>query len=147
MKVIRWIIAGPICAISFLLFSAISEWILGWIFKILYFVMFWGNRYNVPSVFDFEDKIQDFKSFIFVTCIASLISAGISGFIGGKICPSGHGIATSIILGVFILPVLIISSCSLWNSDHWFYSSVWILDMIVSGFILVSCGMNVNEEN
>lgn len=146
MDALRWILAGPISAALFVGLSFAIEWILGWIFKIVFFVMSWGTRYVVPSLFDFEEKVHGFMSFIFITCLSSLISASISGFIGGKICPSRHGVATCIVMAIFILPILIFSCCAVWNSEHWFYSSVWVIDMIIAGLFFVSGSFVANED-
>ena len=109
--------------------------------------MFWGTRYDVPPVFDFEYELLDFKTFIFVTCLSTLISAGISGYIGGLICPRNNSVATVWLFGVIILPILIFSCIAFWNTEHWFYSSVWILDMILVGCLFVGCAYEANKSN
>ena len=147
MNVLRWIISAPISIAILGLLCIVVEWLLGWIFKILYFIMVWGTRYDVPPIFDYEYKLQDFKTFIFVTCLSTLISAGISGFLGGLICPKKHTVATACLFGLVILPIIIFSSVTLWDSEHWFYSSVWILDMIILGFIFVGSASAANEGN
>ena len=146
MKILRWIISAPISIVILGILCTAIEWLLGWILKILYFVMFWGTRYDVPPIFDWEHKFQDFKSFIFITCLSTLISAGISGYIGGKICPKNHSAATTWLFGSAILPVIIFSCVTFWNTDHWFYSSVWIIDMIILGFIFVASASIANEN-
>ena len=144
MNILRWIISAPISIAILGLSWVVTEWLLGWIFKILYYIMVWGTRYDVPPIFDWEYKLQDFKNFIFITCLSTLISAGISGYIGGKICPKNHSVATSCLFGIAILPVIIFSCVAFWNSEHWFYSLVWILDMIMVGLVFVSCAAGAN---
>lgn len=146
MNILRWIISAPASIAILGLLYIVIEWLLGWTFKILYFIMFWGTRFDVPPIFDYEYKFQDFKTFIFVTCLSTLISAGISGYIGGLICPKNHSVATSCLFGAFILPILTISSITFWNTEHWFYSSVWILDMIIVGFLFVGSATVANEN-
>lgn len=147
MNVIRWIISVPISiAILIPLYIAV-EWLLGWVNKIVYFIMFWGTRYDVPPMFDFEYQVEDFKSFIFITCLSTLISAGISGYIGGKICPRKHVTATSWLFGIAILPLVIYSIVSFWNSEHWFYSTLWVIDMILFGVIFAGFAATANEED
>ena len=144
MNILRWVISAPISIAIWGLLSIVVKWLLGWIFKILSFIMFWGSRYDVPPIFDWEYKLQDFKTFIFVTCLSTLISAGISGLIGGVICPKNHSVATTWLFGLTILPVIIFSCVTFWSTEHWFYSSVWILDMIISGFLFVTCAVGAN---
>ena len=107
--------------------------------------MVWGTRYDTPPIFDWEYKLQDFKSFILVTCLSTLISACISGYIGGKICPKNHSVATAYLFGIVILPIIIFSCVAFWNTEHWFYSSVWILDMIISGSFFVASASASND--
>ena len=147
MNIFRWIISAPISIAIWGLLCVVIEWLLGWIFKILSFIMFWGTRYDVPPIFDWEHKLQDFKSFIFITCLSTLISACISGFIGGLICPKNHSVATAWLLGIFLLPVLIFCCVVSWDTEHWFYSSVWILDLIISSCLFVSCASAANENH
>lgn len=147
MKVIRWIISTPIAIALFVVLSIIFEWLLGWIFKILYYVMFWGTRYDVPAIFDFDSKIQDFKTFIFVTCLSTLIAAGCAGFIGGSICPPNNSKATSWLFGIVIVPVVIYSILSFWSSEHWFYSSLWVVDMILAALIFVGAAATAQDND
>ena len=147
MNILRWIISAPISIVILGLLCNVIEWLLGYIYKILYFIMFWGTRYDVPPVFDFEYELLDFKVFIFVTCLSTLISAGISGYIGGLICPRNNSVATSWLFGVIILPILIFSCIAFWNTEHWFYSLVWILDMILVGCLFVGCAYEANKSN
>ena len=144
MNILRWIISAPISIAIWGLLCVVIEWLLGWIFKILYFIMIWGTRYDVPPFFDWEQKFQDFKSFIFITCLSTLISAFISGCIGGLICPKNHSVATTWLFGLTILPVIIFSCVAFWDTEHWFYSSVWIIDMIISGFLFVTGAVGAN---
>ena len=53
------------------------------------------------------------------------------------------------LFGVIILPVIFFSCVAFWNTEHWFYSSVWIIDMIISGFLFVTgaAGANGALEN
>ncbi len=146
MNILRWIISAPVSIIIYGLLCIVIEWLLGWIFKILYFIMGWGTRYDVPPIFDWEYKLQDFKTFIFVTCLSTIISAVISGYIGGKICPKHHSVATACLFGTAILPIIIFSCITLWDSEHWFYSSVWILDMIMVGAFFVASAVGANGE-
>jgi hypothetical protein len=147
MNILRWVISAPISIVILGLLCGVIEWLLGCIYKILDFIMFWGTRYDVPPVFDFEYEILDFKAFIFITCLSTLISAGISGYIGGLICPRNNSVATSWLFGVIILPILIFSCIAFWNTEHWFYSSVWILDMILVGCLFVGCAYEANKSN
>ena len=109
--------------------------------------MVWGTRYDYPPIFDWEYKLQDLKILIlitFISCLSTLISAAISGYIGGKICPKNHSVATTCLLGLAILPVIIFSCVSIWNTEHWFYSSVWVIDIIISGCVFVACAAGAN---
>ena len=146
MKIIRWIISAPISIVLLGLSCIVVQWLLGWIYKILYFIMFWGTRYDVPPIFDFEYEYRGFMNFIFITCLSTLISAGISGYIGGLICPKNHSVATAWLFGIGILPIIIFSCVAFWNTEHWFYSSVWILDMILVGCLFVGCAYEANKS-
>ena len=147
MNILRWIISAPISIVIMGLLWIVIEWILSLIFKLLYFITISGTRYDVPPIFDFEYEYRGFMNFIFITCLSTLISAGISGYIGGLICPRNNSVATSWLFGVIILPILIFSCIAFWNTEHWFYSSVWILDMILVGGIFVGCAYEANKKN
>ena len=103
--------------------------------------MSWGTL----NADDLELILQGFYGFIFITCQSTLISACISGYIGGKICPENHSVATAYLFGIVILPIIIFSCVAFWNTEHWFYSSVWILDMIISGYAFIECAARANE--
>lgn len=60
MNILRWVISAPISIAIWGLLCIVIEWLLGWIFKILSFIMFWGTRYDIPPIFDWEHKLQDF---------------------------------------------------------------------------------------
>lgn len=149
MNFFRWIISAPISIVILCVLYPIIKWFLGLIFKVFYFIMCWGTRFDTPPIFDYAIQIEDFKTFIFETCLSTLISAGIAGYIGGKICPKNHNIVTSYLFGIFILPLLIFSTITFWDSEHWFYSSVWVIDMLVLGviFVGIATGSNSNQES
>ena len=147
MKAIKWIIAVPISLILLVLGAFILEWVLGWILKAIYFIMVWRSRFDTPGIFDFENKLEDFKSFIFVTCLSALISAFLAGYIGGKICPNKNSPVVPWLFGICVIPLLFFSCIVFWNSEHWFYSSLWILDMLLVGLIFIGGAQTGNENN
>lgn len=148
MKIIRWILYVPIGIVSFLLSLYLVPYILAFLWKILYFVMFWGTRYDVPPLFDFEYTIEDFKAFIFTTCLGTVISGGISGAITGYIAPKSNypGVATTI-YAIPLVCVLVMFGYAAWNSEHWFYSTCMEITLIITGFlgIAFTYGINSNE--
>lgn len=146
MKIIRWTISGPIAIGLFLVLGIVFDWLLGWLFKILSLVMAWGTRYDTPNIFDFEAKISDLKSFIFGTCLAFLLAAACAGFVGGRICPPRNSKAAGWLMGILIIPIIAMSIVSFWNSEHWFYSILWIIDMALAATIFVSVAVGTNEE-
>ena len=110
--------------------------------------MVWGSRYDVSPVFDFEYAIEDFKSFIFTTCLGTIISGGVSGLIAGYISPKSKypWIATTI-YAIPLFCILIMIGFAAWNSEHWFYSTCMEITLIISGLlgITLSYGINSNE--
>ena len=146
MNIIRWIISAPISIVILGLSYIVIEWLISLFIKIYYYIAVWGTRYDHPPIFDWEHKFQNFKSFVCITCLSTLISAMISGLIGGKICPKKHSVATACLFGAVILPIIIFSCVIFWDTEHWFYSSVWVLDMIVMGFLFVGCASAANDN-
>ena len=146
MNILRWIISAPISIVILVLSCNVVEWLLGLIYKLLYFITVSGTRYDVPPIFDFEYEYRNFMTFIFITCLSTLISAGVSGYIGGLICPKNHSVATTWLFGVAILPIVIFSCIAFWNTEHWFYSLVWVLDMILLGILFVGCAYEANKN-
>ena len=151
MNILRWIISAPISiailGVLCIVINWLFSWIVSWALRIGYYTMVWGTRYDNPPVFDWEYKLQDIKIVVLITflnCLSTLISACISGYIGGKICPKNHGVATACLFGLAILPVIIFSCVSFWDTEHWFYSSVLIIDMIISGGLFVICAAGAN---
>lgn len=148
MKIIRWILYIPIGIASFLLSLYLVPYILAFLWKILYFVMIWGSRYDVPPFFDFEYKIADFKAFIFTTCLGTVISGGISGAIAGYIAPNSQypGVATTI-YAIPLVYLLVIFGYAAWNSEHWFYSTCMEITLIITGLsgIVFAYGTNCDE--
>ena len=89
MNILRWIISAPISIAILWLLCSITDWLIGWIFQFHNYSIHFGVL-SEDMIFDWQYKLQDIKIFIFITfisCIGTLISAGISGYIGGKICP------------------------------------------------------------
>ena len=146
MNILRWIISAPISIVILVLSCNVVEWLLGLIYRLLYFITVSGTRYDVPPIFDFEYEYRNFMTFIFITCLSTLISAGVSGYIGGLICPKNHSVATTWLFGVAILPIIIFSCIAFWNTEHWFYSLVWVLDMILLGILFVGCAYEANKN-
>lgn len=147
MTFLRWILGAPIAVTLLVVLAYVCEWILGFILKIAYFIMVWGTRFDTPPIFDFEASLQDFKSFIFITCLSPLIAGGISGYIGGKICPPNNPNATMWLMGVFICIVAIISSITFWTNEHWFYSILWVIDMVIMSIIFIgSAGVAAEKD-
>jgi len=148
MKIIRWILYIPIGIASFLLSLYLVPYILAFLWKILYFVMFWGSRYDVPPLFDFEYTIADFKAFIFTTCLGTVISGGISGAIAGYIAPKSNypGVATTI-YAIPLVALLVMFGYAAWNSEHWFYSTCMEITLIITGLlgIAFTYGINCDE--
>ena len=140
------IISAPISIAIYVLLCIAIEWLLGWAYKIIYsfYRIITLGRYD--SELDIDHKIDDFKFFIFTTCLSTLISSGIAGYIGGLICPKKHGVTMACLFTLFILPILILSSVTFWDTERWFYSSVWILDMIISGVIFVGSAYVANKN-
>ena len=137
MNILRWIISAPISIVILGLLCIATRWYLGWIYNI--------TSWGALNADDLELILQDFHGFIFITCLSTLISACISGCVGGKICPEDHGVATACLFGIVILPIIIFSCVAFWNTEHWFYSSVWILDMIISGYVFIESAVRVNK--
>lgn len=148
MKIIRWILYVPIGIASFLLSLYLVPYILAFLWKILYFVMFWGTRYDMPPLFDFEYTIADFKAFIFTTCLGTVISGGISGAIAGSIAPNSKysGVATTV-YAIPLVCLLVMFGYVAWNSEHWFYSTCMEITLVITGFIgiVFAYGINCNE--
>jgi hypothetical protein len=136
MKIIRWILYVPIGIASFLLSIFFVPYILAFLWKILYFVIFWGTRYDMPSLFDFEYTIADFKTFIFTTCLGTVISGGLSGAIAGYIAPNSKypGVTTTI-YAIPLVCLLVKFGYAAWNSEHWFYSGCMEITLIITGFL------------
>lgn len=126
----------------------IAEYSIGWIFKFMYFITHAGNEYELPNILDFHSKMNDVNTFIIVFCTSPLISCNIAGRIGGKIAPNNNVKFVLLVFGI-IIPI-IYSIIVYWNSKHWFYSIVWIIDMLLAGTIYVisacesnsACGSN-----
>ena len=146
MKTIRWIISAPIAIACFFCLSIAFEWLLRLLYKVLYFITVWGTRWDAPPLFDFDAKMLDFKSFIFTTCLSTLLAAGCSGFIGGSICPSENPKAVTWFMGIIILPVVAFSVYSFWSSEHWFYSIIWLIDMILAALTFVSAAATAQDN-
>lgn len=147
MKIIRWIISAPIAIACFIGLNIAFEWLLRLLYKVIYFITVWGTRWNAPPLFDFDAKILDFKSFIFTTCLSTLLAAGCSGFIGGAICPPKNPKAATWLMGLIVLPVVALSVYSFWSVDHWFYSTVWLIDMIFAAFIFVGAAATAQDND
>ena len=147
MKIIRWIISTPIAIALFIGLSFAFAWLLGWLYKILYYVVCWGSRFDVPAIFDFQSNINDFKSFIFVTCLSTLLAAGCAGFIGGAICPPNNPKATTWLFSIVIIPVVLLWIVSFWSSEHWFYSIIWIIDMILAAILFVGAAFTAQDND
>ena len=147
MKIIRWTLYVPIGIVSFLLSLYLVPYILAFLLKILYFVMFWGTRYDVPPFFDFEYTIADFKAFIFTTCLGTLISGGISGAIAGYIAPKSNypGVAT-IIYAIPLACLLAMFGYEAWNSEHWFYSTCMEITLIITAFLGIAFAYGINSD-
>ena len=147
MNILRWIISAPISIAILWLLCSITDWLIGWIFQFHNYSIHFGVL-SEDMIFDWQYKLQDIKIFIFITlisCIGTLISAVISGYIGGKICPKNHGVATACLFGIVILPIIILSCISSWDTEHWFYSLVLILDLIIAGIFFVACAFASND--
>lgn len=135
--VVRWILSVLVAPALLIPFYIIIEWLLVWIIKIFYYICIWGTRYNVPPI-GVEKQIQDLKFFITITCLSTIIASGLSGFIGGLIAPTKNSNIKSWVFGIIILPIVIYSSISFWNTEHWFYSVLWILDMIIVAIVFIA---------
>lgn len=147
MNILRWIICAPISIAILGLLCSVIDWLVGWIFQFHNYSIHFGVL-SEDMIFDWQYKLQDIKIFIFITfisCIGTLISAGISGYIGGKICPKNHGVATAYLFGIVILPIIILNCVSSWDTEHWISSSIWIIDMIISGIVFVACAFSAND--
>lgn len=147
MRIIRWIISAPIAIACLLGLRIAFEWLLRVIYKVLYFITVWGTRWDAPPLFDFDAKVLDFKSFIFITCLSTLLAAGCSGFIGGLICPPKNPKLVTWLMGLIILPIVTFSVYSFWSSEHWFYSSLWIIDMILVALLFVGAAFAAQEND
>lgn len=134
MNILRWIISAPLSLAMLVGGYFVTELILGWLVKILSVVMLWGSRWNISS----GPQIDDFKSFIFVTCLSTLIASGVAGYFGGRVPPEGHKKAVGILYSLAVIPLLVLSAASFWNGDHIFYSIIWVLDMVAVYIIFIS---------
>lgn len=140
MKILRWIVYCPLSLAAFLAGLVIVPYLLGVIFKIMYFVMFAGTKYDMPPFFDYEYAIEDFKAFIFTTCLGTIISGGISGALAGSIAPkcSKPGIA----IGLYLVPMvalLVWLGVVYWDSEHWFYSTCMEITLLITALVSIAC--------
>ena len=148
MKILRWILYVPVGLASFILCLYVVPYVLAFLWKIMYFVMFWGTRYDVPPMFDFEYAIEDYKSFIFTTCLGTVISGGISGAIAGSIAPKTKyfGVATTL-YAIPMICLLVLFGYSAWNSEHWFYSTCMEITLIIAGLFGIGFSYALNSND
>lgn len=131
-KILCYLFYSPVSIGLFLAFSYLSYWILTLFWKVLFFIIGFGSRfYSEP--YGIEIPIENFKSFLLVDCLGVIISGGLSGLIAGLIAPKNEhsGVTTIIPSALFLTLVILIISIS-WVSEHWFYSTVWVLALILS---------------
>lgn len=136
LPILKWLMSALISPIIVIISFPILDWLVGFILKIFYFVVVFGSRFDIPPITEFDNKMADFKSFIFITCLSALISFGLGGYIGGKIAPTNKG-GKRIIFTLTGILIGGVSVYNFWNSEHWFYSSVWVIAMIVGIIIYV----------
>lgn len=144
---IRWFLSLPISLLLIPIVYYIISWILKWVFDILYIIMTWGTRYDSPPIFDFEYSIIDFKSFIFDICLSSLIASGICGFIGRIIMPSKWRSqkVSKWYYGLVSILLSIIGAVYFWESEHWFYSTLTIIDLFLMAIIYTAVATIYDE--
>ena len=146
MSLIRWIISLIISPLLLIPLYLLISWILEWVYRIFIFIIFWGTRYDMPHLFSFEKQVEDLKSFILITCISTIISSGLSGLIGGIIAPSNNPKILGTLYAIIILPITIYSSVIFWNNEHWFYSTLWVIDMLIVAFVFIASAITINDE-
>lgn len=136
MKSLRWIVFSPLSLSAFIGCLYVVPSLLAWVLKILYYVMFLGSKYDAPPFFDFEYAIDDFKAFIFTTCLGTIISGCISGAIAGWIAPASS--KPKIALAVYVVPMialLVWLGVAAWDTEHWFYSSCMEITLLITAFL------------
>lgn len=136
MKFLRWTVYCPLSIAAFIICLQVVPFILGWIYKIAYILMFSGSKYDVPPILDFEYAIMDFKNFIFVTCLGTIISGGISGALAGYIAPKSQKTEiAAIVYAIFLFGILALFGIAAWNTEHWFYSLCMEITLLITVFV------------
>jgi len=138
MKIIRYILFLPVSIAAFLILSYIVTWILYYVWKVLFFIMAFGTRFDSEPILGFEYDIEKFKSFLITECLGILISAVVSGFIGGAILPNKYKAFFATFASFAFAILMIICGVRLWNSEHWFYSAITEIVLIIAA--LLYCG-------
>ena len=147
MNLFRWVAYCPVSIAVFIGCLYFVPFILGWIYKIMYFIIFFGTKYDMPPLFEFEYNIQDFKFFIFTTCFGTIISGFVAGALAGYIAPksSRPGIAT-VVFAIPLTGLLTRIGIIGWNTEHWFYSSCIEVTLLITALAGIIGMYHYNSE-
>lgn len=140
MKFLRWIAFCPVSVAAFIGCLYAVPFLLAWAYKIMYYIMFWGSKYDVAPVFEFEYAIEDFKAFIFITCLGLIISGCISGVIAGCIVPASN--KRIIALAVYCIPMLVLLvllGIGGWRIENWLYRICFEISVLFTAVGSAAC--------
>lgn len=143
MNTIRWICGIIISIVILLIGPALIEPILNLIFSI---AGGFGRTgwFDMPT--DFGQNLSFFNGSLLPMCFAIVIAYGLGGFCCGKIIPAENGKLIKWICGIMIAILNIVICIYVWNGEHWFYSSIFAVTLIIAGTIYVVTAENVNED-
>ena len=140
MEVVRWIFYIPVVIITQVISSVVLEFLLRIIFKLGYYIIFWGSRYYMPPMTTLGATIEDVKTFIFTTCLALVGSGVVAGMIGKMIIPNtGREIAYIILLIVLLLWYAV--NCTFFwmhSNPAWWVGVIAIITYLISYILLIS---------
>lgn len=139
-EVLRWIFYIPVVIIAQMLSMVALEFLLRILFKIGYFVFFWGSRYYMPPMTSLGATIEDVKTFIFTTCLA-LVGSGIAaGLVGQWIIPEKGRTAAFIILCIVLLLWFAMNCIILWRdmSPVWWIGLIGTIAYIIAYILLIA---------
>lgn len=143
MNIFRWIFGIIISIIISVIGTSIIEPLLN-----IALAIFggYGRTGWVEMPTSFGDNLSFFNNELLPLCIASVIAYSIGGYCCGKIVPAGNKNIISWICGVTITILNLTICIFVWNGAHWFYSSVFVIAMAISGLFYVSIAGEVNNR-
>lgn len=99
---------------------------------------------DIPT--EFGQNLTFFNNDLIPLCFAMVIAYGIGGFCCGKIIPAKNGKLIKWICGIMITTLNSAICIYIWNGEHWFYSLVFAIILVIGGVIYVAVAEIVNED-